>query len=227
MLITSPLDITTILLLSIAHLPTTSQTLSKLSISSPFLESIGTYIGHTDASIRRCGMLVAEVVAQRLGKKLDFGDWDEEGGGREWCRRLRTLVETKDDFDAAPDSDDEDEEQEVAEEPEPPPTGKKPQSTLYDSDDSLTGYASPSSSRSPSPTPSDLDEIEKDPSLAVGKRKISRPVYLLQLAELLAPGKGNDQTEPDRMEMALNEGAELIRRKKGYGLELGMFVPLS
>ncbi|KAG8992489.1 telomere binding protein, partial [Tulasnella sp. 427] len=74
-----------------------------------------------------------------------------------------------------------------------------------------------------SPTPSDLEEIEKEPGLAIGRRKIQKPVYLVQLARMLVSGKGEGQdekSEPDRVEMALNEGLGLIRRKKGFGLEL-------
>ena len=100
----------------------------------------------------------------------------------------------------------------------------------YDSDDSLTGYASePSSSRSPSPTPSELDEIEKDPTLRVTQSKVARPVYLAQLGELIRPTGGvqanGDEDEPKKIEVALDVAEELIRRKKDYGTELGMYVP--
>ncbi|KAG1859114.1 hypothetical protein C8R48DRAFT_674099 [Suillus tomentosus] len=51
------------------------------------------------------------------------------------------------------------------------------------------GYASPTSSRSVSPTPSELDEMKKDPILRVGVKKIPRPVYLAQLGEMQEEGK--------------------------------------
>ena len=91
---------------------------------------------------------------------------------------------------------------------------------LSDSDDSLTGYLSPtssSSSRSDSPSPSDLDEYIEDPTLyAPKKKKVPRPVYLGQLADLLSATE-----EPEKLEVALKWGEALIRRKRGFGLELG------
>ncbi|QRW03443.1 telomere length regulation protein [Ceratobasidium sp. AG-Ba] len=112
-------------------------------------------------------------------------------------------------------------------------------------DDSLVGYDSPSptSSRAPSPTPSEL----ADPTLR--RKAIPRPVYLAELGALLveAPknvvevqpsenfggggkkvrrglgisgGQGGDaEDEKGRVAMALEVGAELVRRKRGYGTE--------
>lgn len=197
-----------------------------------------------DASVRRCGMLVAEEVARKAGKKLDFGEWDGDTEGRDWCRSLRDLVKERDvDFDLAEDSDDDDApSEEAAPKTESPPLNKVPpkatKSTsrkpvikeLYDSDDSLTGYASePSSSRSPSPAPSELDEIEKDPTLRVGQKKVPRPVYLSQLGEMVRPTGGLksdiEEGEVTRIEVALDAAEELIRRKRNYGTELGRFNP--
>jgi telomere length regulation protein len=96
-----------------------------------------------------------------------------------------------------------------------------------DSDDeSLQGYASEENSdRAPSPTPSELEEIEKDPTLNVGVKKIPKPVYLAQLGELVrstsAGLKSAENDEPDKIEMALNCGEDLIRRKRNFGMELG------
>lgn len=187
-------------------------------------------------------MLVAEVVAHLSDKKLDFGDWDGDGMGKSWTRELRFLITARD-IDADIDM----------EEPVLLPntadsvieeictdSARQPSDNLkeayrqlpvvatanagYDSDDSLTGYASPSS-RSTSPTPSELEEIEHDPSLRVGVKKIPRPVYLAQLGELVRSTSGLNSNEPeqeaDKMEMALNCGEELIRKKQGYGMELG------
>lgn len=204
--------------------------------------SISTYISHMDGSVRRCGMLVAEEVARASGKTLDFGGWDENGESREWFRQLRELVEKKDAdanieevsesiptktqpaevIPATATSGAHDSETRAS----PPKHATSVAQSGYDSDDSLTGYiSSPSSSRSPSPTPSDLAEIEKDPTLNVGQPKIVRPVYLAQLGEMIRPTTGVrsdvEQGEVERQEMALNVGEELIRRKRAYGTELG------
>jgi telomere length regulation protein len=93
----------------------------------------------------------------------------------------------------------------------------------HDSDDSLTGYASQSSSRSPSP--SELAEIERDPTLRVGRTKVSPPVYLAQLGEMIRGPSGlktdQENQEAERIEIALDVAEELIRRRRGYGTELG------
>lgn len=203
-------------------------------MSPAFISGISCYISCLDQSVRRCGMLAVEVIAHRTGKKLSFGDWEGSGHGLLWARQLRLLLNARD-VDA---------DLEILEDV-PPPIGQseidllrteepwkgtksiklKPVvlSTGYDSDDSLTGYASPESSRSASPTASELEEIERDPTLRVGVKKIPRPVYLVQLGELVrnTSGKsGEPQEEADKLEMALDSGEELIRRKRDYGMEL-------
>lgn len=230
------LDLTSLLLLTINHFPAPAPA-HELALSPPFIRSISTYISHLDPSVRRCGMLVAEEVANTAGKALDFGEWDGDDQGRKWCRQLRELLK----------SSDADAEELVVEEPQniAPPASQAPGThasleTLpsgkaavelppsgYDSDDSLTGYASPASSRSTSPTPSELEEIERDPTLHVGVKKVPRPVYLAQLGEMVRSGGGglqggNEQDTATKIEVALDVAEELIRRKSGYGTELGM-----
>lgn len=189
-------------------------------------------------------MLTAEVIAHHTDKKLNFGDWVGDEHGKLWARQLRLLIGGRDvdeDLDilveeaqSAPQlSELDDEVVEIqspatmhvdanAEAARPKPVAAH---AGYDSDDSLTGYASPSSSRSASPTPSELEEIERDPTLRVGIKKIPRPVYLAQLGELVRNLSGPNNTEADqeadRIEMALTCGEELIRKKQGYGVELG------
>ncbi|GBE82448.1 telomeric DNA binding protein [Sparassis crispa] len=213
---------------------------NALALSPPFITAISTYISHLDPSVRRCGMLVAEEVARGAGKKLDFGDWEGEDQGKAWCRQLRQLVKGRDadaDVDMTADiSNTEGARLEIPleaavealsmEDTSEPGQPRKPtvRDVGYDSDDSLTGYASPSSSRSPSPTPSELEEIEKDPTLRVGKRKILRPVYLAQLGNMVRSSGGlkseQEEAEAEKIEIALNVAEELIRRKRGYGTEL-------
>lgn len=216
-------------------------------MSMAFIRSIGKYISHIDPSVRRCGMLVAEEVARIVGQQLDFGDWEGDKDGRAWCRQIRELTRRRDtDADVnilvAQDAetslqgqDDEVKAEAGNRTPESASqdsktTSKKPIietfASGYDSDDSVTGYVSePSSSRSPSPTPSEFDEIEKDPTLRVSQTKIARPVYLAQLGEMIRPTTGlrtqEEQDAPKRIEVALDVAEELIRRKRAYGTELG------
>lgn len=185
-------------------------------------------------------MLAAEVVATRAGKNLDFGDWDGDADGKPWARDLRALCSARDiDFDPCAVDELEAAMEENALTEEIITAGvledtkisalkltKASVATGYDSDDSLTGYASPTSSRSASPTPSELDEMEKDPTLRVGVKKIPRPVYLAQLGEMVRNARmkpGEESQEADKIEMALNVAEELIRKKRDYGSELGGF----
>jgi telomere length regulation protein len=224
--------------------------ITALSLSSAFISAVTTYISHLDPSVRRCGMLVAEEVARTCGKTLDFGDWDGDKDGKRWSREMRALMQERDseasdelvyrnptEADARSGSQINVEVDRMAE-VEHSPSDKNGKSKIetvpldYDSDDSLTGYLSePSSSRSASPTPSELDEIEKDPTLRVGKVTINRPVYLAQLSEMIRPLGGvrseEDQEEPKRIEVALDAAEELIRRKRAYGTELGECCAVS
>lgn len=176
-------------------------------------------------------MLVAEEVAHRAGKKLDFQEWDGHDQGKDWCRQIRNLMQERDaDADLSladpgiasyiPPM----EGGTTSSMTETEPTVHIPE-VGYDSDDSLTGYASPSSSRSPSPTPSELEEVEKDPTLNVGLQKVPRPVYLAQLGEMIrsTAGQTSDKGEMEarKIEVALDTAEELIRRKRMYGTELG------
>lgn len=86
--------------------------------------------------------------------------------------------------------------------------------------DPLEGYTpeSPSSSRSPSPTPSYLEEVAADPTLALDssqKKKITRPVYVPQLVALL-----KEREKPEHIEMGLKWGEGLVRAKRSFGTEL-------
>ncbi|KAF7304694.1 Telomere-reg-2 domain-containing protein [Mycena kentingensis (nom. inval.)] len=221
----SPLcDITSLLLVTLSYFPPSSPQLESLALSPALISGVGRYISHLDDSVRRCGMLVAELVASMTEKKLDFGDWDGVAGGRIWARQIRTLL-------TARDSDALDEPDPPAMDDEVPPSPviksdnlpSRPIEAGYDSDDSLSGYVSQSTSRSASPTPSELEEIEKDPTLGVGAKKVSRPVYLSQLGALIRPAGGTNVNENDlaaEMEVGLNCAEELIRRKRGYGTEL-------
>lgn len=185
-------------------------------------------------------MLVAEEVANLAGKKLDFGDWEGGDTGRTWARSLRILLKER-------DIDAEDTQESNEEEHEPPTWGVPSPVTVNPSspaisrhtvrvenaeadsdDDSLQGYGSDGNSdRTSPPSPSELEEIEKDPTLNVGVKKVQKPVYLTQLGELVrstnAGLKSGENDEPDKIEMALNSGEELIRRKRSFGTELGTY----
>nr|GAT43941.1 predicted protein [Mycena chlorophos] len=214
--------ITALLLVSLSYFPPSSPKLASLALSPQLISGVGSYIAVLDESVRRCGMLVAEVVAKLSGKNLDFGDWEGDTAGKIWAREMRKLLAARDldvvdetvtapsETTTAPDSD--------SELPEP-----SADAAGDSDDDSLSGYISQSSSRSASPTPSELAEIEKDPTLGVGVKKVPRPVYLAQLGALLRPAAGlnvDEANQASELEMGINCAEELIRKKRGYGTEL-------
>ncbi|KAK7043631.1 telomere binding protein [Paramarasmius palmivorus] len=209
--------ITLLLLLTTVHLPSSSLD------SSRFISAVSMYISQMDNSVRKCGMLVAEVIAERAGKKLDFGDWD----GDEWAKEARRLIREKDiNLDAEEVEAEEIELNATEEMPMIAEVSTKHSVTVDSDDESLAGYDSPPSSRSASPAPSELDEIAQDPSLGVGKKKVARPVYLAQLGALLrgpiglTDGGTNASEEADKIDVALDVAEDLVRKKRAFGTEL-------
>lgn len=244
----SEIDLTSILLITASYFTVESQPMRDLSFNPSFIQGVSRYLGHQDASVRYCGMLVGEEIARMSGKSLEFGVWDGDDANKVWVRTLRRLIEARDvdanlgslDVNMGPTPAlDEDEDVAVeelvspaarkaaamVEEVEDEVPGKVQFKSGYDSDDSLAGYESPPSSRSASPTPSELADIEKDPSLNVAVKKVQRPVYLRQLGDLLRgsgqKAKSDEPHEADKIETALNCAEELIRKKRDYGTELG------
>lgn len=179
-------------------------------------------------------MLAAELVAQKSGKTLDFGGWNGEDPALLWAQNVRVLLQNRDvDVQAEPLPTPSHQASFISpihnrpSAPSQPPGRVIMQETEVDSDDDVvSGYTTGGSSRSVSPTPSEILELENEPSLAAGVRKVQRPVYLMQLGEMMRGSSGmqaeNPREEADTMEVALNCAAELIRRKELFGSsELG------
>ncbi|KAF8311251.1 hypothetical protein DL93DRAFT_2061170 [Clavulina sp. PMI_390] len=219
-----------------SYLPPNNPYVKGLATSPIFIGAVSKYVGNMDPMIRLLGMTLAEEVAQLSGRKLEFGVWDGDADGRPWIRELRTLVNFRDadveEGQVELDSTTTDDELPAPLETtsrsvvsaimtRPVQATREPDSD----DDSLVGYDSDdASSRAPSPTPSELDEIERDPSLRTGggskQQKKSRPIYLVSLGELLRPSKAEGEEELRGFELALTHGEELVRRKRNFGTEL-------
>ncbi|KAF8985620.1 telomere length regulation protein-domain-containing protein [Cyathus striatus] len=221
--------VTSLLIITLSYIRSSEQTILAIAHSPNLIQGVSKYISHLDPSVRRCGMLTAEVVANFSGKTLNFKDWEGDDLDRQWARDLRKLIERRDvDADIAEkiqqnsDTDISVPEQAV----EDLLISKKPSLSSHqesDSDDSVTGYTSRDSSRSVSPTPTDLDELEREPTLNVGIKKVSRPAYLVQLGQLLRGASKNEMDKPheaDEQEVALSCAEALIRKKRDYGTEL-------
>lgn len=87
----------------------------------------------------------------------------------------------------------------------------------YDSaaedEDDLVPYTLPAAPRA-----EDLKDLEDPSAYTPNKKKVQPPVYIADLSAMLKDGK-----DADRLEMGLREAEGLIRRKAGWGSELGRF----
>lgn len=194
----------------------------RLSLSPPFISSITTFLSHQQLAIRQCGMLAAEMVAERCNQNLNFGGWDGDSEHLEWIRFIRG---SKNDWIRSTPEPTEDASPLLSAEEDTLDTRNIviPKVITDSDDDSLSGYSSShGSSRPPSPTMSDFEEMEKDPTLRVGRSKpIPKPVYLAQLVSLFRKTSTDDKDTAETIEVILNSAELLIRRKKGFGYELG------
>jgi telomere length regulation protein len=189
---------------------------------------------------------------------LAFSDWEGDGDGREWARKMRELIKhvesdsiivenlILDNENTVQENEENPQERQFQKSSEEETTIQKIRSITIqggdDSDDSLEGYESETSSSSTSPSGviagrmgagdepkssklSDfrptVEEINADPTLLMpAKDRIRKPVYLLDLGKLFKVTKeGSEQYES--ILMGLETAVELIRRKAGWGLELG------
>lgn len=245
-------DVLTIFLILLRTFPPQSPTLQRVATSPNFLHGLTHYLSHPDRMIRHLGMLGAEVVSELTvpagGNALNFGIWEGDEPHKRLARRLRALkanpaaidkginVKLGWELSAESAASPHDGTAEPTTSPRRdlttsalnrPPIKRKAKIAapveLSDSDDSLTGYqsaSSVSSTRSASPSPSDLDEYVDDPTLYNAKKtKVPRPVYLAQLGQLLS-----SRDDADKLEAGLKWGESLVRRKRGFGMELGASV---
>ncbi|KAJ9110815.1 hypothetical protein QFC22_006671 [Naganishia vaughanmartiniae] len=152
---------------------------------------------------------VEDEVAKNQEDEAGMGDWRLLGWGGSEEARSATQI---------PTSRNKEQQRGRSASPKPNTGRRKARQKEPDSDDeSISGYSSSdNSSRSPSPTPSYLDEIANDPMANTSmKAKIQRPMYIIQLIELLRA-----REEPDKLEVGLKWGESLIRRKRHFGKEL-------
>ncbi|WFD31401.1 telomere binding protein [Malassezia sp. CBS 17886] len=93
-----------LILVGIATVPPSAraEVLTPMAHSPAFLQGVSAHLDHSDAVVRRLGMLLAEVVSALTvppgTKPLQFprSVWDGRGDGRELCRVLRALYVTID-----------------------------------------------------------------------------------------------------------------------------------
>jgi telomere length regulation protein len=205
-----------LILLFLSYREDEGELAKKVGCNQSFITSIGNYISHLEKSIRLCGLLVAEVVAERSGKQLSFGVWDGGERGQLWAKATKKLLATS-----------------LRADPNPGvirPSEQNESSTSSgdvgdgggDSDDSQTGYESEVNSEASSPSPTELTAMEKDATLRSGlKTKVIRPVFISQLLSYLRASSASDNEESaEKVEIALKSCEDLIRRKKDYGTEL-------
>lgn len=211
--------LTSLLLVATSYLPPASGFVQGIILSPAFLTAVGSYISHTERPVRLCGMLVAEILSSMGGKTLTFDVWEGNDEATLWAQRIRKLtgartLDTGADARGSPTQHHVQLSSKTSTEEDPGFFA----TVDFDSDDSLTGYASPVSTRSISP---ELMEGEEEPYPNVFIKKVSVPTYLSQLIILLA-GNGNDGdvTQAEKLEIALDSAENLIRSRKSFGTEM-------
>ncbi|TKY85717.1 hypothetical protein EX895_005257 [Sporisorium graminicola] len=100
-LLTEELFLTTLIVCLLAAIPSDTSPASALPAiarSRTVLDGVSAHLEHSDATVRRLGMLVAELLSAKTtiegsGKVLNFGSgiWNGAGEGREEARVLRAL----------------------------------------------------------------------------------------------------------------------------------------
>nr|ODN92509.1 telomere length regulation protein [Cryptococcus depauperatus CBS 7841] len=238
--------LTHVLLLAISLITPYSQWLVNLSHRPKFILTFQSYLSHPDPSIRRLGMVVAEIMSELTVPETTQGMWDGYGDGKEEARWLRECVGVRD-GDAAIDGSEEEwllgwrtkqtksptnlissppPAQQTASLPPEKPNSKpqkKPRIVMLDpdqQDDPLVGYesSSPSSTRAPSPTAEYLEEIAADPSLGLDEVNKKKAQRPLYIPQLTALLK--EREKPECVEMGLQWGEGLVRAKREFGTEL-------
>ena len=94
-------SITLMVLMAIRITHENKTALTTHAQSMEFLQGVSAYLEHTDARIRRLGMLVAEILSQATNEaplKFPAEVWDGRGDGRGVCRVLRAAYERQGPF---------------------------------------------------------------------------------------------------------------------------------
>ena len=205
---TYPLEqcVTTQMLTAIRHSDTTP--LATHAHSPMFLRGVSSHLEHTDARVRRLGMLVAEVLSQATNPKpLAFPEqvWEGRGDGRGACRVLRAMYLREMWWPDEP--------------PYPWPTG--PIWPVYPPPRTMSPPSRPrplvqdldASSDSETSTPDDPN----DTSTMLGdalQKKARVPVYVYELAPLAR------KRDYEANKCVIKHAEALIRRKTGWGHEI-------
>jgi telomere length regulation protein len=213
--------LSTLILLFLSKSQNEDQLAKKVSCAPEFISSVGRYISHTDKFIRRCGLLVAEVVAKKSGRQLSFGGWEGEDISQLWAKSTEILIGASLHVFATPDTNPVDYNSQF----DSSKVMSTPEDVTGDSDDSMTGYASDASSTNSFPSPTEVSAMEKDTSLRSGlKKKVVKPVFISQLLDYLritSASSSDSQEVYEKVEIAMSSCEDLIRRKRNYGSELG------
>ncbi|CAG8572468.1 39378_t:CDS:10 [Gigaspora margarita] len=190
--ITDQKYITSAILILFGYIP--KKTLIDAGITREIIPGVSRWLQNSSEESRRLGMITAEMLSKltdETGNVLDFELNPED----ENVRSLRQLVEVKDGLVDLPDIENEDVEENINSQP-----------VDSDDDDEFEPY--------PMEEESENENDDKcEPQTK--KKKILPPVYIIDLLSYL---KSSD--DPDKIEVAMNTAAKLIRDKTEFGMEL-------
>ncbi|RIB02020.1 telomere length regulation protein [Gigaspora rosea] len=229
--ITDQKYITSAILILFGYIP--KKTLIDAGITREIIPGVSRWLQNSTEESRKLGMITAEMLSRltdETGNVLDFELNPED----ENVRSLRQLVEVKDGLVDLPDienEDVEDQENTVLKSDKMVDSSEKHldfSEKYYNTEISINNSFTTENINSQPVDSDDDDEFEPYPmeeeseneeddkcEPQTKKKKILPPVYIIDLLSYL---KSSD--DPDKIEIAMNTAAKLIRDKTGFGMEL-------
>ncbi|CAG8790005.1 31018_t:CDS:2, partial [Racocetra persica] len=217
--------ITSVILILFGYIP--KETLIDAGITRDIVSGVSRWLQNSFEESRKLGMITAEMLSRltdETGNVLDF----ELNAEDEEVRYLRQLVEVKDGLLDLPEIENEvvaeDQEEIVSKSDQIVDSSEKHFNTEIPIDsisttenvDSQPADSDDDDEFEPYPMEEESENDDDDKcEPQIKKKKILSPVYIIDLLSYL---KSSD--DPDKMEIAINTAAKLIRNKTGFGMEL-------
>ncbi|CAG8660591.1 13173_t:CDS:10 [Dentiscutata erythropus] len=217
--ITDQKYITSAILILFGYLP--KETLIDAGITREIVSGVSRWLQNSSEESRKLGMITAETLSRltdETGNVLDF----ELNSEDENVKYLRQLVEVKDGLLDLPDienDDIEDQENTVSKSDQIVDFSEKYYNTEIPIDKNINSQPVDSDDDDefePYPMEEESENEEDDKcEPQTKKKKVLPPVYIIDLLSYL---KSSDDL--DKIEVAINTAAKLIRDKTGFGMEL-------
>ncbi|CAG8542229.1 9088_t:CDS:10, partial [Acaulospora colombiana] len=223
-------NLTSAILIIFGYLP--KETLIKAAIPREITLGVTQWLQSSSEGTRRLGMVTAEMLSKLIDEPENVLNFDMASGDEE-IEYLRKLVEVKDgiaDLQVAEENflEESYETEEFLEDTEPNKADEKilePLDTDIDSniatmvnEQDTAAMADSDDDDDFEPYPMEAESESEDDGEAIPQtkgKKVLAPVYIIDLISYL---RSNE--DPEKIEIAINNAARLIRNKMGFGMEL-------